>query len=102
MNTFLIIALATLGLNGIIFIFEIIDFLRSENNKQVGSHPKLPRGEIVSKTSVELITESGKKSITEELEEMAVNVCHNFCKHNNKGKCQWVLEGHICPLGKLY
>ena len=43
-----------------------------------------------------------EKSITEELEEMAVNICHNFCKHNNKGKCQWVLEGHICPLGKLY
>ena len=49
-------------------------------------------------------TDSGKKekSITEELEEMAVNICHNFCKHNNKGKCQWVIEGNICPLRKLY
>ena len=43
-----------------------------------------------------------EKSITEELEEMAVNICHNFCKHNNKGKCQWVIEGNICPLSKLY
>ena len=46
--------------------------------------------------------ENKGKSITEELEEMAVNICHNFCKHNNKGKCQWVLEGNICPLRKLY
>jgi hypothetical protein len=30
MNTFLVIALAMLGLNGLIFIFEIIDFLKSE------------------------------------------------------------------------
>lgn len=43
-----------------------------------------------------------EKSITEELEEMAVNICHNFCKHNNKGKCQWLIEGNICPLRKLY
>ena len=30
MNTFLVITLSILGLNGVIFIFEIIDFLRSE------------------------------------------------------------------------
>jgi hypothetical protein len=58
----------------------------------------------MSETNLGSITNSGKKekSITEELEEMAVNICHNFCKHNNKGKCQWLLEGHICPLRKLY
>ena len=39
-----------------------------------------------------------EKSITEDLEEMAVNIC----KHNNKGKCHWVIEGNICPLRKLY
>ena len=58
----------------------------------------------MSETNLGSITDSGKKekSITEELEEMAVNICHNFCKHNNKGKCQWILEGNICPLRKLY
>ena len=58
----------------------------------------------MSETNLGSITKSGKKekSITEELEEMAVNMCHNFCKHNNQGKCRWILEGNICPLRKLY
>ena len=49
----------------------------------------------------QMMSENKEKNITEELEEVMVNVCHNFCKYNNKGKCQWIAEGHECPLNKL-
>ena len=49
-----------------------------------------------------MMSEDKEKSITEELEEVMVNVCHNFCKYyGNHGECQWIIEGHECPLNKL-
>ncbi|MDD3052460.1 MAG: hypothetical protein PHR06_15145 [Candidatus Cloacimonetes bacterium] len=45
------------------------------------------------------------KDIKQQLEEIAGNICDNFCKYNetcdDNAECQWVREGDQCPLDKL-
>lgn len=47
-----------------------------------------------------------EKNITEQLEEFAENICDNFCKYaetvDENAECQWMTEGNICPLDKLF
>lgn len=46
------------------------------------------------------------ESVTKIIEEVAGEVCDNFCKYRDtcdeECLCDWIREGNPCPLDKLY
>ena len=46
------------------------------------------------------------KSVTEQIIEVAENICDNFCKYretcDENCECEWIRQGNSCPLDKLF
>lgn len=44
-------------------------------------------------------------SITKQIEQVAENICDNFCKYRDtcdeNCECEWLRNGNECPLAKL-
>lgn len=45
------------------------------------------------------------KTIVQQIEEVAGNICDNFCKYSDtcdeNAECQYIREGNTCPLDAL-
>lgn len=45
------------------------------------------------------------ESIRQQIEEVAGNICDNFCKYqetcDDNCECEWIRSGNDCPLDKL-
>lgn len=54
----------------------------------------------------EHIKEVAEQPVVHQLEELAENICDNFCKYNStcddNCECDWIRSGQKCPLDKLY
>lgn len=47
-----------------------------------------------------------KKSVTEQIEDIAGNICDNFCKYretcDENCECEYIRQGNDCPLFELF
>lgn len=61
--------------------------------------------DVMNALGCDMRIEKGKP-ITKIIEEVAENICDNFCKFrdtcDDNCECEWIRQGNDCPLDRLY